>query len=67
MIGSSTLAIVLILNSLLQWEFCYIETINDPQGGQDYCELLVREAQDAYRGQPGDTKVICSDDHEVRL
>jgi hypothetical protein len=63
---SSTMAFVMILNSLCQWEFCYIETINDPEGGRAYCELLMREAQDVYRGQPGDMKVICSDDHEVR-
>jgi hypothetical protein len=58
----STLAIVLILNSLCQWEFCYIEHINDPEGGQAYCEQLAREAQDVYRGQPGNMKVVCTDD-----
>jgi hypothetical protein len=67
MIGSSTLAIVLILNSLFQWEFCYIETINDPEGGQAYCEQLAREALEVYRGVPGNMKIVCSEDKAVDL
>lgn len=63
---ASTMMLFMVLNALSQWEFSHVEHLNG-DGARAYCEQMRQWKDEAYRGQPGDMKVICGDDHEVRL